>query len=335
MTATAPTLHSPAWFEERRGGIGSSDAPIITGDAPWGDLHQLWAVKSGIVDELPIDTPRTSWGLRLEEVVADAYTERTGRRVRRVNRVVRHPQLDWMRASLDRVAVGEKRVVELKTARYPDDRWGPDGTAEIPDHYLVQVQHQLAVTGYDVADVPVLFTGFDLRVYTIPRDAALIEALIELEGEFWQCVVDRKPPAPLLERARRVAPLREGQVEADEALEALLVQGHAARQAKAEAEARSKEIDEAVKAALDGWTGARGRSIDASYKPNRDGTKVGWEFIAKAYRKTLEQLKADHYAGPHVDVDLDAVESMFTTTTPGARPLRYVPHKEEATDANR
>jgi putative phage-type endonuclease len=333
--ATYPPLHSPAWFEDRRRGIGSSDAPIITGDAPWGDVQQLWAVKTSLVDEEPLELPRTTWGLRLEQAVADAYSEREGRKVRRVNRPVQHPELAWMRASVDRVVVGEKRVVELKTARFPDDKWGPDGTAEIPEHYLVQVQHQLAVTGYDVADVPVLFSGFDLRVYTVPRDTEMIDALIELEREFWQCVVDRTPPVAIIARAgRRVVPLREGELQADAELDALLAQGHAARVEKKAAEQRSDEIDALVKARLEEWTACRGSAVDALYKPNRDGKTVAWELIAKAYRKALlvpdgsGSFIGDGKSREELEAELDALESMFTTPKTGARPLLYRPHKE-------
>jgi putative phage-type endonuclease len=339
--ATYPALHSAAWFEDRRRGIGSSDAPIITGDAPWGDVQQLWAIKTNLVDEEALELPRTTWGLRLEQAVAEAYEERESLRlerpvkVRKVNRPVQHRELPWMRASLDRVVVGEKRVVELKTARFPDDKWGPDGTAEIPEHYLVQVQHQLAVTGYEVADVPVLFSGFDLRVYTVPRDAEMIDALIELEREFWQCVVDRTPPVAIIARgSRRVVPLRDGELQADAELDELLVQGHAARAEKKAAEQRSDEIDALVKARLEEWTACRGSSVDALYKPNRDGKTVAWELIAKAYRKALLVPDAsgsfigDGKSREELEAELDALESMFTTPKTGARPLLYRPHKE-------
>ncbi len=324
---------TPEWLAARRHGIGSSDAPIITGDSPWGDLLTLYAVKAGLIDEPSIDTPQTRWGLTLEQTIAEAYMDRTGRKVRRVNQMRQHRELPWMLASLDRMAIGEPTIVEIKTARFAGDNWGEDGSAEIPVHYLVQVQHQMAVVGATRADVPVLFAGSDLRIYQVPRDQALIDALVELETEFWECVSTQTPPTPLLAaKGRRVVPLREGELAADAELELLLLQGHAARQAAKEAKERADAIDDQVKAALDEWTACRGAALDVTYKPNRDSERTDWKLVASAYRKALEEFQSSPPLSRAAwrDVDLDAIQSLFTVTTPGARPLKYAPHKEEA-----
>jgi putative phage-type endonuclease len=320
---------TPEWLAARRSGIGSSDAPIITGDAPWGDLLTLYAVKAGLIDEPPVDTPQTRWGLTLEQTIAEAYTDRTGRKVRRVSQMRQHRELPWMLASLDRMAVGEPTVVEIKTARFPSDSWGPDGSAEIPVHYLVQTQHQMAVVGATRADVPVLFAGSDLRIYQVPRDDSLIDALIALETEFWQCVATQTPPTPLLaSRDRRVVPLREGELAADEALDALLLAGHTARQAAKEAKERAEAIDEQVKAALAEWTAARGSQVDVAFKPNKDSERTDWKLVAAAYRKLIDAYEHGRPT-PDPSLELDVIESLFTVTTPGARPLKYAPHKED------
>lgn len=258
MTALAVRQGTPEWRAERAHGIGSSDAPIITGDAPWGDLRTLWAVKAGIIDEPQIDTPATAWGLRLEDVVAEWYAETYGVKVQRVRQLQVHRELPWMRASLDRRIVGARQLLEIKTRRFADEQWGPDGSSEIPTHYLVQVQHQLAVTGMESAVVAVLFSGSDPRRYPIPRDESLIEALIELETEFWQSVEAGTPPEPILARRRRtVVPLHDGELEADDALCGLLIRGHEARQGVKIAKEASDAIDAEVKAALEAYTGAR------------------------------------------------------------------------------
>jgi putative phage-type endonuclease len=321
------------WHEDRRGGIGSSDAPIITGDAPWGDLLTLYAVKAGLIDEPGIDTSATRWGLRLEDVVAEWVMETSGRKVRRVNRRLRHKTLPWMRASLDREYVGERRLLEIKTRRYPTDEWGPAGSSEIPAHYLVQVQHQLAVTGYGAADVAVLFAGSDPRLYHVERDEALIAALIELETEFWQAVVDGTPPEPLIRR--QIAPLipfRDGEITADATL-ALGIEGvHGLR---AEIRQRKTELGEAegsVKTLLGPHTAARAGAYRATYKPSKEAIHVRWELVAGAYRKAIEQARGDVVLRDLDELDLDAIESVFTVTRPGNRPL-LITLKEEAVNA--
>mgnify|MGYP000710176240 CR=1 FL=1 len=65
------------------------------------------------------------------------------------------------------------RVVEAKTSR-SDRGWkAPD---VIPPYYVPQVQHYLAVTGAEVADVPVLFGGSDYQKFTVERDGTQPEA---------------------------------------------------------------------------------------------------------------------------------------------------------------
>lgn len=335
---TALTARSVAWHEDRRSGIGSSDAPIITGDAPWGDVVTLYAVKAGIIDEPAQDNNQTSWGLRLEDAVAEWYEEETARqgtprKVRKVNRRLRHKALPWMQTSLDRECVGEKRIVELKTRRYPTDEWGPTGTAEIPAHYIVQVQHQLAVTGYPVADVAVLFTGSDPRLYTIPRDEELIATLTELEAEFWLAVKSGTPPEAFVKRnATPVVPFREGEITADPTLAAGIEGVHRLR---AEIKALEKDRDvatDAVKTILGPNTAARAGAYRATYKQNQPSTEVRWDLIAAAYRKAIEQSRSDVVLRDLDALDLDAIESLFTITKPGDRPLR-ITLKAEAVNA--
>jgi putative phage-type endonuclease len=317
-------VHSPEWHADRRGGIGASDAPIITGDSPWGDVLSLFAVKTGIIDSPNIDTPQTRWGLRLEDVVAEWFTEETGKKLRRVNTRPRHKQYPWMHASLDRRVVGESAVLEIKTARFANDEWGAAWSAEIPAHYLVQVQHEIAVTGVDLAYVAVLFAGSDPRPYKIPRDDALIADLIELESEFWQCVQNGTPPDALIRKQAPVIPLHDGEIEADETLALGIAGVHSLRAEIKERKAELEQAEEAVKTLLGPNTAARAGAYRAIYRPQKDGIKVAHDLIAAAYRKRL--------AAVDPTFDAESIESLFTRPTPGKRPL-LVSLKEEAVNA--
>jgi len=131
----------------------------------------------------------------LEPIVAAHYTKRTGRRVRRINAVLQHATHPWMLANIDRevLGAGDVQILECKTV-------GANGVIAwrngVPEYVQLQVQHQLAVTGKQAADVAVLVCGNELRVYRLERDEALIEQLIALESEFWGLVETRQPPAP-------------------------------------------------------------------------------------------------------------------------------------------
>ena len=191
------TLDRGQWLEVRRGGIGSSDAATAVGLNPYKSPLELWLEKTGrqsANDEQPgMDDPRF-WGTLLEPYVAVAYQQKTGRKVRRINAVLQHPTMPFMLANIDREVVGEPEVqiLECKTAGEFGSRLWKDG---VPEYVQLQVQHQLAVTGKDAADVAVLLCGQDLQVHRIERDDDIIARLVVLETRFWECVETDTPPA--------------------------------------------------------------------------------------------------------------------------------------------
>ncbi len=187
------------WLSVRRNGIGSSDAAAAVGLNPYKSQLALWMEKTGRDDLFaPIDVNDDStpvyWGSLLEPIVAASYAKRTGNRVRKVNAVLQHPDHPWMLANLDREVVGvpEVQILECKTAGVQGARLWKDG---VPEYVVLQVQHQLAVTGKRAADVAVLIGGQDLQIHRIKRDDVLIERLIHLEEVFWGYVQsDIAPP---------------------------------------------------------------------------------------------------------------------------------------------
>jgi putative phage-type endonuclease len=311
---------TPEWLSARKAGIGSSDAPIIAGVAPWGDIRTLFAEKVGWAAPT-VETRPMRWGHRLEDVVARAYADDTGHKVRRVRRLLRHRELPWMLASLDRVVVGEPRIVEVKVARFANEAWGQAGSDEIPDHVRIQVEHQMAVTGYQVADVVVLFSGSDLRTYTIETDLEVRADLIALERAFWNAVQVGSLPADLFELGARPVPLREGEMLATDAIAGMVAGLRAARLNVEQAEWVKAQIEAELRAQLADVAAVRGDGFRISYKPQADRHRIGWEQIAGAYRGRLEQLGVDV-------AELDTLRELFTTTAPGIRPLRITYSKE-------
>jgi len=183
------------WLKDRQKGIGGSDAPAILGISPWKTPLQVYLEKRG---EAPgqEDNPSMRWGRNLEPVVRQAYADETGRRVAiPAVGILRHPRHDWMLASLDGIAEGD-RVLEVKTARVAAG-WGEPGTDEIPEPYQAQVQHYMAVTGFYVADVAVLIGGSDFRIYEVPADPELQELIIDQEAAFWDRVQHGVEPDPV------------------------------------------------------------------------------------------------------------------------------------------
>ncbi|API73556.1 YqaJ viral recombinase family protein [Ralstonia pseudosolanacearum] len=196
------------WLEVRRTGIGGSDAAAAVGLNPYKSQLELWLEKTGRDAELPKPDPNDTtepiyWGTLLEPIVAAAYTQQTGHRVRKVNAVLQHPTIPFMLANLDREVVGvpDVQILECKTAGEFGTRHWQDG---VPEYVQLQVQHQLAVTGKRAADVAVLLCGQALEVHRIERDDDLIARLIPLEAQFWHYVeTDTPPPGDGSESADR------------------------------------------------------------------------------------------------------------------------------------
>lgn len=194
MAAAEEIGLSAEQHEARAQGIGGSEAPIIVGVSERMTALELWLLKRGEFEQVDDPDDVLAWlGHQAEPILARWYTQRTGHKVRRCNRTLYHPDHDWMLGHIDRDVVGQPGMLEFKM-RVHATGWGPDDSDEIPDDVRVQVQHYLAVTGYDWCDVVVLIGGREFRCYRIERDAGVISALIDAEQEFWLGVQLGTPP---------------------------------------------------------------------------------------------------------------------------------------------
>lgn len=183
-----------AWLVQRRQIIGSSDAPILTGDSPWSSPYALWADKRGLIP-MRVDSPSeaATWGTILEPVVAKHWAEDTGRRVFRERAIVVHPHWLWMGADVDYLTRTDQgyAVVEVKTT---SERYAGRFHGDIPDSHWIQIQHQLAVTQAPLAFHVMLIGGQHLSTTEILPDVEFQHYLIDLESTFWQHVVEGTPP---------------------------------------------------------------------------------------------------------------------------------------------
>lgn len=99
-----------------------------------------------------------------------------------------------MLANIDRVVVGENAILECKTAnQFMAGYWEQD---EVPDAYLLQCQHYMAVLEKQKAYIAVLIGGQKFVWKEIERDEELIDLVIQREKEFWENhVLPQQPPA--------------------------------------------------------------------------------------------------------------------------------------------
>src|SRR5688500_4639250 len=106
------------WLEERKNGIGGSEAPIVLGVSKFATPLDLFTEKLGLRPE-PIQTERMKWGLRLERAIVEAYADETGREVRTFEpyTLIRSKKNPFMFTTLDALVIDPKRgpgVLEVK-----------------------------------------------------------------------------------------------------------------------------------------------------------------------------------------------------------------------------
>lgn len=319
---------TPAWLQERRGGFGSSDVPtLVDGDErAW---NELMLRKLNVLPERE-SSETMELGKRLEPAIASLVADRLGEPIIRVNRVLRHPELDFVRASLDRVRKRGRKPVELKKWGFRSQDFGREGTDQVPDRMLYQVQQQLAVTGHDEADLFVLFAAVELVHYRVGRDQAMVDEILSLEAAAWEYVERGEVPpwpGPAPERPQ----LKADEAEPDDEIVALVQDHEAARYEYERADAQLKHAKEQLRQRLTDFGGTRGKLPDGSrfsvaYRPNRDGEEVGWQSIAAGYRKRLLELGVS-------EEELAFTSTALTIVKPGIRPLRVTvskPKKESA-----
>lgn len=185
---------SQEWLEDRKKGIGSSDAPIILGISPWSTPYKLWQEKLGY-KEPSEQTYAMKRGTLLEEDARKAYEKYTNEVV--FPKCVIHPEFDYLKASLDGITLEQDLIVEIKVPGKQTREAAEAG--QIEPHYFAQVQHQLLVTGCDMAHFWVWHPDEGGHLVEVSRDDQYIDTLLVSEHRFWKCVQDMEPPK-LLDR---------------------------------------------------------------------------------------------------------------------------------------
>lgn len=239
------------WLEARRQGIGGSDAAAILGLSPWSSPLDIYLDKIG-QNPPKEETDAMRFGTLLEEVVASEFSLRSGLKVRRKRATLHHPEHDWMIAHVDRMIVGGG-LLECKTCNaFKAGDWD---YGNVPEHYQVQVQHYLAVTGEPFAYIAVLIGGQRFESVRIDRDEVMIQVIIDWEQRFWfEHVLKRIPPEPTgmdSETLGKMFPESNGlKVDLPSNAEGLLRAYEQAKGEEAEAKARKEEAANRLKSLL-------------------------------------------------------------------------------------
>lgn len=320
---------SPEWLAARRATIGSSDIPIIVGESTYKSARTLAAEKLGLIPEEIDDETRLlmDTGTLLQPSLLRIYERTTGRKTKASQGWRHHPLHEWATASLDGTAP-VRRIVEAKWSNAVKWRSGE----RVPGDVEAQVQWQLFVTGWDVADVIALDHGIP-RIETVERDDAMIDNCFFFAQEFRRYLERGElPPPDGSESTRRtwsrMYPTDNGVwLEPTPDLALMVEELRQARADKKDAETREGNVGNALRAVLMDATGIAGL-LKASQ--NKETTRTNWPGVAKAYRSLL--ARATELECPHVIqameeyavADLATVETLNSETSQGARPLRLL-----------
>ena len=180
------------WLRFRKTGIGGSDMAAIMGLSKWKSPLDIWLEKT--TDEVNEEESRFMyWGNKLEALVAEEFSIRTGYSVRNNNYTLQSIEYPFLLANIDRDIVGIDAGLECKTANaFKRDEWEGD---QVPDAYYIQCQHYMAVTGYSSWWIACLCGGNEFFYKEIPRNEDVITAIIDTAREFWNMVEQRVMPA--------------------------------------------------------------------------------------------------------------------------------------------
>lgn len=171
------------WEDLRKTGIGGSDVASIVGMDPWKSAYALWVEKTGQVEAEDLsENERVHFGNVLEQVVADEFCLRTGKKVRKCG-TLQDEEYPFILANIDRWVEGENAGLECKTANgFSDAKWEGD---EVPTKYYLQCQFYMMVTGAEKWYIACLIGGNHFVWKEIPRNDDDIKALREATVKFW------------------------------------------------------------------------------------------------------------------------------------------------------
>lgn len=193
------------WLAHRAVDVTSTESAALFGMSPYVTRFELWhRKKTGAAPEFK-ENERMKWGSRLESAIAYGIAEDKGWKVRPLKVYMRDADLR-MGSSFDFLieddGSGQPALLEIKNVDSLAFKRGwiehDDGTLEAPEHIEVQVQHQMAVSGYRRAYIGALVGGNTVQVIQREADEDVIAGLRQAVSEFWRSIDEGKEPDPVM-----------------------------------------------------------------------------------------------------------------------------------------
>lgn len=304
------------WLTMRKLDVTSTESAALFGMSPYVTHYDLWHRKhSGIVPEFKTNE-RMVWGNRLEAAIAYGIADEQGWKIEPLKSYYRIPDLrigssfDFVITNLPDGPVH----LEIKNVDYLAFRDGwiehDDGSIEAPEHIEMQVQHQMAVSGFKRSFIGAFIAGNRGVVIERQRDEDVIAAIKAKVADFWSSVDGNVEPEPIMPGdAEAVIRLNQyaqpGKIldAGDDANIASLIAEYKAAAATEKNASEDKEvakarlfeaIGDAEKVLLDAWT------ISAGIQAETPPTLITADMVGKTYggRKGFRNLRINPKKGP-------------------------------------
>lgn len=176
--------------------IGGSDIAAVLGKSRYKTPYRLWCEKTGQIEQKVSNLEAVEMGTRLEQFVADLFSVKTDKSVRRAPKAYQHPDYPYMVAHVDRLITGTDELLECKTcSAYKLDEW----QNAIPQEYVLQVMWYLGITGRKRGWIACLIGGQKFDYKPIDFDPELFNIMVEKAKEFWAMVQNNQAPLILPE----------------------------------------------------------------------------------------------------------------------------------------
>ena len=193
--------HIRDWMEQRRLGVGASEIAVLFGLSEWSDVRQLWHEKVyGCSYEAGSEL--FHWGHTMEPVIAAEFQRRTGEIVDDPPSEIMIGEKPHHRASLDRVILEDDvPVAALELKNLHEGRFAEYKLAGPSIGYLLQLQYQMAVAGYEYGYLAVLFGGQRWAAWRVVASPSVQREIFRRVDEFWTYVENKvEPPAQITGR---------------------------------------------------------------------------------------------------------------------------------------
>jgi YqaJ-like viral recombinase domain len=204
-----PIFERGQWLALRKSTIGASEAACLFGIHPYLTAYELWAIKSGLIQTDPTETPAMRRGRLLEDDALQVIAEdrpdwkltpnpMPGGYFFRDDALRISSTPDCFALAPGRPGRGTIQVKSLERSIFRKTWRQEDGTIEPPLHVAVQATIDAKLSGCDWACATAFVVGHGVEAYLV--DVPIVEGVWERfkseAAAFWRGVEGNMPPDP-------------------------------------------------------------------------------------------------------------------------------------------